>query len=196
MVKKFLDTREAGPLGIPPKLAAYILQLNEASNLHRRHHSITVCAKKLQESYPKLSISACTSRIYDAINYLNNECSVTSEAWMLYYADMLMKLFEVNLTAQNFREARVCLVKSCEYRINASAHAIDPDRIRFKPQIVSPDVELQRMGIKPGGLFASYKKALSLIGSLDTNETEKQRLIREVEKELNITDIPHEEFGK
>ncbi|GAB1358573.1 hypothetical protein MASR1M31_03510 [Porphyromonadaceae bacterium] len=194
IVESFLESRDAKRLGIPPKLASYILQINEASNLNRKYHSISECAKQLQKSYPELSIPTCKSRIYDAINYLNNGCSVTSEAWYLYYADMFIKLFEVNLVAHNFSEAHRCLSKSCEYRIKASASAIDPDRIKFKPQIISPDIELDRMGIKKNGLLSSYKKALEIIDNLDTNESERHRLISEVERELNIKEITHEEI--
>jgi hypothetical protein len=193
IIEQYLATREAEPLGIPPKLAAYILQITEASTLHKRHHSISECARILQQSFPELSLPTCKSRIYDAINWLYRDSSVTAESWYLYYADMFMKLFEVNLTAHNFREARTCLQKSCDYRIRASANAIDPDRIRFKPQIISPDIELERMGIKRAGLLLSYKKALSIIDNIDATDAEKQRLVDEVERELNIKDIPHEE---
>jgi hypothetical protein len=194
IVKGFFESKDPEQFGIPQKLADYILQIKEASNLHRTNHSITECAKKLQQNYPELSIHTCKSRIYDAINYLNSDCSVTSEAWYLHYADMLMKLFEVNLVAHNFREARTCLLKSCEYRIKASANAIDPDRIKFKPQIVSPDIELERMGVKKKGLLDSYRKAIDIVGNLDTNDTEKKRLIEEIERELNIEDTEHEEI--
>ncbi len=194
-VEQFLATREPEPLGIPQKLAEYILQINDAANLNKKHHSISECAKKLQQSYPELSIPTCKSRIYDAINYLNQDCNVTSEAWYLYYADMFMKLFEVNLVAHNLREARACLQKSHEYRIKASANAIDPERIKFKHQLVSSDMELDRMGIKKNGLLDSYRKAMSIIDNLDTTDLEKKRLIDEVEKELNITDVNHEEVG-
>jgi len=193
-VEQFLASRDAEPLGIPPKLAEYILQINEASNLNKKHHSISECAKKLKQSFPELSIHTCKSRIYDAINYLNQDCTVTSEAWYLYYADMFMKLFEVNLVGHNFREARTCLQKSCEYRIKASANAIDPERLKFKHQIVSPDLELDRMGVKKQGILGAYKKALSIIDNLDATDMEKQRIVDEVERELNITDIPHEEI--
>ncbi|MCL1942554.1 MAG: hypothetical protein FWF54_03270 [Candidatus Azobacteroides sp.] len=195
IVERFLETRDPVPFGIPKPLADYILQLNEASNLHRRYHSISECAKKLQQVYPNLSVHTCKSRIYDAINYLNVDCTVTSEAWYLYYADMFMKLFEVNLVGHNFHEARVCLMKSCEYRIKASANAIDPERIKFKHQIVSAEMELERMGIKKKGLLSSFRQAISIIDGIDTNEIEKQRLIDEVQKELNITDTDHEEIG-
>lgn len=194
IVERFLEVRDPELLGIPPKLGDYILQINEASNLHRTNHSITECAKKLQKSYPELSIHTCKSRIYDAINYLNSECTVTSEAWYLYYADMFMKLFEVNLVGHNFREARTCLQKSCEYRIKASANAIDPERIQFKHQIVSPDIEIERMGIKKNGILEAYRKAMGIISKQDATDKEKQRQIDEVMQELNIKDADYEEI--
>jgi hypothetical protein len=171
IVEQFLESRDSESLGIPQKLADYILQIDEASNLNKKYHSISECAKKLRNFFPELSIHTCKSRIYDAINYLNQDCTVTAEAWYLYYADMFMKLFEVNLVAHNFREARTCLQKSCEYRIRASANAIDPERIRFKHQIVSADMELARMGVKKQGVLNAYKKALSIIDNIDANGT-------------------------
>jgi hypothetical protein len=193
-VEQFLATREPEPLGIPPQLAAYILQITEAAKLNKTRHSISECARSLRQSFPELSIHTCRSRIYDAINYLNRDCTVAAEAWYLYYADMFMKLFEVNLVAHNFREARTCLQKSCDYRVRASANAIDPERTRFKHQIVSPDIPLERMGIKPAGLLGSYKKALAIIENIDAPDSEKQRLVDEVERELNISDATHEEI--
>ena len=195
IVERFLEVRDPEPLGIPQALADYILQINEASNLHRTNTSISECAKKLQKSYPNLSIHTCRSRIYDSITYLNSDCTVTSEAWDLYYADMLMKMWEVNIVAHNFREARACLVKSREYRINASASAIDPERTKFKPQIVSPDIELERMGVKRKGLLEARRRALDIISKQDFSESEKSRLLEEVDRELNIEDTDHEEIS-
>jgi hypothetical protein len=194
IVERFLESRDPELFNIPKKLADYILQLNDAAILHKRYHSISECAKQLQERYPELSIHTSKSRIYDAINYLNDECSVTAESWLLYYADMFMKMFEVNLVAHNFREARICLKSACEYRIRASANAIDPDRIKFKPQIVSPDIELERMGVKKSGLLGAYRKALDIISRQDATDKEKQRQIDEVIQELNIKDIDYEEI--
>jgi hypothetical protein len=106
---------------------------------------------------------------------------------------MFMKLFEVNLIGHNFRGAFTCLMKSCEYRIKASANAIDPDRLKFKPQIVSPDIELERMGVKRKGLLEARKRALEIISKQDFPDSEKTRLLEEVDRELNIEDTDHEE---
>ena len=189
VVERFLEVRDAKKTGIPPALADYILQVNEASNLFRRYAPVSDCAKRLQKSYTHLSISACKTRIYDAINYFNSDCSVTSEAWNLYYADQMMKLWEVDMVAHDFKEARTCLERARDYRIAASANTINPDRIKFKPQIVSADMQLERMGVSKKGVLSAYEQALSLIESFDISGNDKGRLKGEVEMELNITDI-------
>ena len=72
-------------------------------------------------------------------------------------------------------------------------NAINPDLKKFKQQLVSPDLEITRMGIKKQGLLGAYKKAIDIIKGRDIPETEKQRLIGEVERELNIEDA---EYGQ
>ncbi len=192
IVERFLETRDAKRTGIAPVLADYILQVNEASNLFRRYRSVTECARRLQKSYPALSISTCKSRIYDSINYFNSDCTVTSDAWNLYFADQMMKLSEVNLVAHDLKEARVCFEKARAYRIAASANAINPDRVKFKPQIVSADMELQRMGIKRKGILEAYSQGLKIINDRDVSQNDKDRLKKELSVELGISDIEHE----
>jgi hypothetical protein len=192
IVHRFLDTRDAGACGIAPALADYILQVNFASNLNKKYSSITECARKLQQEYPLLSIHTCRQRVYDAINYFNCDCNVTSEAWNNYFADQMLLLRDVNLVAHNFKEARLCMQSARQYRIEASATVIDPRLKQFKPQLVSPDVELERMGIKRDGLLSAYRKALSIIDKRDIPDTEKSRLVRELENELNISDAKTE----
>lgn len=186
IVERFLEIRDSEKCGIPQELANYILQINDASNLFRRYQSITECAKRLQKLYPEFSIHTCKKRIYDAINYFNSDCSVTSEAWNLYFADQMMKLSEINLVAHDLKEARVCFEKAREYRIAASTNAIDPDRVKFKYQLVSADMELDRMGIKKNGILTAYEKAVKIINTRDISESDKQRLRRESMMELNL----------
>ena len=193
IVERFLQTRNAESCGIPAKLADYILQINYAANLHKKNSSINDCARKLQKEYPGLSMSTCRQRVYDAINYLNTDCTVTAEAWNLYFADEMMKLRDINLISHNFKEARFCMQESRKYRIAASESAINPDLKKFKQQLVSPDLEIARMGIKKQGLLGAYKKAIDIIKGRDIPESEKQRLIGEVERELNIEDA---EYGQ
>jgi hypothetical protein len=192
-IEQFLVSRDPKSLDIPPKLAEYILQINAASNLLKEHKYISECAKQLQELYPKLSIPTCKSRIYDSIKYFNHASNVTSDEWNRYFADQMMELYQKNMDGGDFREARLCLEKALEYNLAASAGAINPDRIKFKPQIVSPDIELERMGVKKKGLMNAYFKGAEIINSSDANETEKLRLFGELKQELNVQDIDYEE---
>lgn len=192
VVQRFLDVRDAKACGIAPALADYILQVNFASNLHKKYASITECAKKLQQEYRDLSIHTCRQRIYDAINYFNCDCNVTSEAWNNYFADQMMSLRDVNLVAHNFKEARLCMQEARKYRNEASSNIIDPRLKEFKPQIVSPDLEIQRMGVKGQGLLKAYDKAKEIIMKRDIPESEKKRLVDEVGRELNISEAEYE----
>lgn len=192
VVQRFLEVRDAKSCGIAPALADYILQVNFASNLHKKYASITECARKLQQEYPDLSIHTCRQRIYDAVNYFNCDCNVTSEAWNNYFADQMMLLRDVNLIAHNFKEARLCMQEARKYRIEASSNIIDPRLKEFKPQIVSPDLEIQRMGVKGQGLLKAYNQAKEIIMKRDIPESEKKRLVEEVERELNISEAEYE----
>ena len=80
-----------------------------------------------------------------------------------------------------------------KYRIEASSNIIDPRLKEFKQQLVSPDLEIERMGVKKQGLLKAYEKAKEIINSRDIPEHEKRRLIEEVERELNVQDIEYEE---
>lgn len=194
IVERFLEIRDSAKVGIPEKVGRYILQVNEAANLNRRYTSISECARKLQKVYPELSIRTCKERIYDAITYFNSDCSVTAESWNLYFADRMMKLSEINMQLDNLPEARICTERARKYRIEASSGAVDPNLRKFKHQIVSADMELERMGFKRKGLLESYRQAVTIISKLDTNDAEKKRLLSETEREFNISEADYEDY--
>ena len=194
VVDRFLAIRDHRKAGIPEALAAYILQVNAAHNLYARYRSVTECAQHLRLSYPSLSLPTCKARVYDAINFFNSDCTVTAAAWDNYFADQLMKVAEVALIAHKFSEVRRCFDLANTYRRRASENAIDPRRIEFKPQIVSADMKLQRMGVTdPKGILAAYSEAKKIIASRDISPTEKDRLLSELQAELDIDDTDHEE---
>jgi hypothetical protein len=192
IVQRFLEIRDPEKCGIPLKMADYILQINEAANLFKKNSSINICAQQLQKSYKNLSVSTCRQRVFDAINYLHADCSVTAESWNLYFSDEMMKLRDINMVSNNFREARICMERARTYRIDASSHAINPALLKFKQQIVSPDFELERMGIKKKGLLGAFKQGMKIINSRDIKDSDKQRLMTEMKRELDITDVDYE----
>lgn len=193
ILESYLNTRDAEKSGVPKALAVYIDQINFASNLIKKYPSVLSCAKKLRLEFPELSISTCRSRVNDAINFLNTDCTVTAESWNMYFADEMMKLRDVALVAHKFGEARKCMENAHRYRISAAAATINPEATKFKPQIVSPDLKIERMGLDNGGLLKAHNKAMDIISKLDCSEAEKDRLRKEVESECNIQDVDYEE---
>lgn len=195
-VSSFLESRDAKKYGIPPALGKYILELNEASNLFKRYRSVAECSKQLQKLNPELSLSTCRQRVCDAISFFNTNSSITNEAWCNYFADEMMKLADINLLAHNFPEVRRCFERAKEYRQEASANVVDRDLIQFKPQLVSADFKLERMGdlYKGKGILNAWSDIKEIIGKdIDATQSEKERLLDEAARELGIVDTEFEE---
>lgn len=188
IIQAFLKSQDAKKCGVPPALAEYILQINAAYNLNKRYRSINDCANQLRVKYPELSLPTCKSRVYDAIQFFNADCDVTTNAWYGVFADRMANLFEVNLIAQDRKEARICSERELEYRVAASQNRVDPRLIQFKPQIVSADMQLDRMGITQKGILGAWEKGKSIIISRDVAIHEKKRVVTEFARELNVKD--------
>ncbi len=194
VVQTFLEHRDSRKAGIKEALANYIVQINDAFNLNKKYRNVSECARRLRLIHPELSMPTCKSRVYDAIEFFNADCTVTANAWNSYYADIMKNLADINLVAQDLKEARRCFERAREFDLAASANRIDPRRIQFKHQIVSADLQLDRMGIQPKGILQAYKEALDIIKNRDIPQAEKERLKGEVQRELNIEDSDYEEI--
>lgn len=192
IIEGFLSDRDPKKFGIAPDLAAYIVELDDATKIHRTKAIIIEAAKELRIKHPHLSLSTAKQRIYDSIKYLHSGNSVTADEWNMYFADEMMKLRDLNLLKMDFKEARIVMEKARDYRIAAAQNIINPDRIKFKPLIVSPDVQLDRMGIKSNGLLSDYARLKKIIDGRDISADEKARLHNELDRELNIQDTDYE----
>lgn len=188
VIQAFLKSQDAKKCGVPPALAEYILQINSAYNLHKRYRSINECANQLRLKYPELSLPTCKSRVYDAISFFNADCDVPASAWYNIFADRMANLFEVNLVAQDRKEARICTERELQYRVTASENRVDPRLIQFKHQIVSADMQLDRMGVTPKGVLGAWEKAKAIIKSREISSHEQKRVMIETARELNIKD--------
>lgn len=193
-IENFLSHRNAKKAGIPEALANYIIELNDAYNLNKKYRSVSECSKQMRIKYPYLSISTCKSRIYDAINFFNADCSVTASAWNNYFADRMELLADVCLTAHKFEQVDRCWTKAREWRIEASANVINPELTRYKPILASADLNIKRMtGSMPNGLLGAWEEIQSIVSKIDTSPTERERLLEEAKRELNIEDTEYEE---
>lgn len=191
VVQGFLESKDAKTSGIKPALAEYILQINDAYNLNRKYRNVSECARQLRIQHPELkTMPAAKSRVYDAIEFFNADCTVTAPAWNSYYADVMKNLADVNLTAQDLKEARRCFERAREYDLAASANRIDPRLIQFKHQIVSADMQLERMGVTPRGILKAFEEAKLILKKdiKNISSAEQKRVLIEAARELNIKD--------
>ena len=186
-VQEFLASKRTD--GIPPELAAYITELNDAANLLKEYPDVAGCAHELMKLHPHISLTAARNRVCDSISYFNTGCTVTADEWNLYFADAMMELYKEARKDKDIKEARLCLERAREFRVAAASQAVNPNLIKYKEQLISPDVELDRMGVKKSGMFAAYRRAMEIIEARDASATDKERLKRELSTELGVEDV-------
>lgn len=192
-VQAYLASKDNTACGISENMAAYISQINDAALLLKDHPNIGNCAAELIKMHPELSLSTARLRVSDSIAYFNADFSVTAEAWNLYFADRIMDLFQEAMKQGDIKEARLCLERARDYRLAAASTTVNPDLIKHKEQLISPDVELERMGIKRSGLLGSYQKIMKIIDNIDASASDKERLKGEASLELGVKDITADE---
>jgi len=200
---------------LPPKLQEYILQLSRAAEIHETQPNITKAAKEIQTEYPELSIHTCRQRIYDAIQLFHINNTVSEEAWCNYYADRMEELANIALgklgnkvkelleqtidiseieqviekiTEINITEARRCTERAMTYRIQASRRNIDPDLLKPKDTVISPDITPERLGLENKNLKQLWAESREFISGIDIPETEKNKIYKEIDEVTGISD--------
>lgn len=85
-------------------------------------------------------------------------------------------------------------IAECSKQMPYLSLPIDPERIRFKPQIVSANIQLKRMMDSTStDLLSAWNEIQSIVGKQEISQTDKERLLGEAKRELNIEDIEYEE---
>lgn len=175
-------------LNVSPDVVMYILQLDDASKLFKGN--VTQAAKKLQEKYGSLTVRTAKERVYDAIKYLHaGENALPSKYWYSYYADKYESIAALYAIKPALAKHSLSALKEAERcRIKASENEVPYELLKTKVQLVSPDVDIERLAINGQNISQSWKQGLQLINDLDISETDKARLIKEFENELGIQD--------
>jgi hypothetical protein len=152
--------------------------------------NISRCARRLQESFPNddLAVSTARSRIYDAINIFHLNNSVRNQAWDNYYADKIDDLARLSIAEGKYKEALGCFIKSHQLRTNKDEDAFDPETLKVKPMLVSPDVKAERMGLKEYNMKKMWQEGINMIEKMPIEKEEKEKLQQELSSTLGITD--------
>lgn len=197
ILQDFRETGESMALG--DDLKTYIMQLDRAVEIRTQEHEHNIMrgAKRLQESFPDISLSTAKNRIYDAINYFHLNSTVKAEAWSNYYADRMEDLARLSIAANNITEARRCIERSKEFRLEASNLAIDPNEIKPHTFLVSPEVNPALLGLEEFNLGKLWTNTEKFIKDLPIDQRDKQTALSDAAMALNRTeDIDYEDVNE
>jgi hypothetical protein len=197
ILQDFRKTGESMALG--DDLKQYILQLDRAVEIRTQEHEHNIMrgAKRLRESFPEISLSTAKNRIYDAINYFHLNSTVKAEAWSNYYADRMEDLARLSIAANNITEARRCIERSKEFRLEASNLAIDPNEIKPHTFLISPEVNPSLLGLEEFNLGQLWTNTEKFIRDLPIDQRDKQTALSDAALALNRTeDIDYEDVNE
>ena len=170
--------------GLNAEEVSYLLQLDRAATLLQQgESSMLEIARQLQRENPKMSLRTCRRRVDDAVKYLYTNSSATAQNWNEFYAEKMERLALGAENAGDLKTAAMCYQRARDYRIEAAVEKVDPERVKFKPMIVSPDVMPERLGLNKGKTRDLLQAAEQFIKRTDLPEKEKERLMRETEME-------------
>jgi hypothetical protein len=182
---------------IPEHLQKYIMQLDRVAEIRNVEmvHNVTATARRLMESFPDMSLTTAKLRIDDAINYFHLNSTVKAEAWNNYYADRLEDLAQYAMKSDNITEARRCIEKAHQYRIEAANNSINPEDFKPVIQLLSPDVDAKRLGFKEDfNLRVLWTDTQKFINALPIDERDKQRALDDAGVAIGIEDIDYEDI--
>lgn len=193
IVRDFLLTGQSN--AISTDLQRYILHVNRVIEIHNVDGNISRCARKLQESFPddKLNVHTARARVYDAINIFHLNNTVRNQAWDNYYADKIDDLAKIAIAEGKYKEALACFSKARELRTNKDEAAFTPEQLAMKPQLLSPDIKLDRLNIKPFNKKKLWAEGLDFIDKMPLEREEKEKLQKEFEDTIGVTDAEIEE---
>lgn len=179
-----------------PEIAQYILQISRAYEIFNGPESdgtIMSAAIQLQKEFPQISIRTARRRISESISYVHSQTDTCPEEWLEFYADKMDKLGHLCEKNGELEAARRSYEIACEYRTKAAAGRVDPERIKFKRMLVSPDVQAARLGLGGAGMRELIARGKQLIEESGLSNKDKERVLSELEMEAGIEDITYEE---
>ena len=174
----------------------YAYQVKRAYELFTGPESdgtITGAAEQLQKEFPTISLRTARRRVSDGINLIHSEMDTTAETWYELYADKMDRLGKLCEQNGELEAARRSYEIALEYHVKAAAGRVDPERIKFKRMLVSPDVQGERLGLGGTGMRELIRKSKQLIELSGLSQKEKERVLADLELEASIEDVNYEE---
>lgn len=178
-IQSFLQNRKSAT--IPQPLQTYILQLDTVARIiHNNRISVRAAIIQLRREWPDLTVAQARGIYYDGLMYFYHDDQASASMWDQVYAD---KLDDIALLAlKSGKEAtalrateiahklRTTVREALEYQWKGPTYLIN---INVKPE----DLGYQTQKLADIARRAEDRKFAEMIGSLETTEAEKARLL-------------------
>lgn len=184
--KALIDFRKRGESKlIPVELQEYILQLDKVIQIKKgyKFHNVTRIAEKLMIDYPELNVHTAKKRVYDALTFFHVHDAVSNEVWYDIYAEKMEDIGQHCLDIDKPEAAIKAFALALEYRTKENLQ-INAEDLKPITYIISNNITAKELGFESKSLKAIRQKDLDghyvkLINSLDIEESDRQRLMRD-----------------
>lgn len=178
-IQAFLKTRRS--VIIPQSLQTYLLQLDTVARIiHTNRISVRAAVIQLRREWPDLTMAQARGIYHDGLEYFYHDDQASAAMWDQVYADkfddiglLALKSGKENTAlraAELAHKLRTTVRESQEYQWKAPVYLIN---INVKPE----DLGYKSQKLADIARRAEDRKFAEMIGSLETTEAEKARLL-------------------
>ena len=178
-IQSFLQTRKSAC--IPQSLQTYILQLDSVARIiHSNRISVRAAIIQLRREWPDLTMAQARGIYYDGLMYFYHDDQASAAMWDQVYAD---KLDDIALLAlKSGKESTALRATEIAHKLRTTVREAQEYQWKAPVYLININVKPEDLGFRTQKLAdiarrAEDRKFAEMIGSLETTDAEKARLL-------------------
>lgn len=178
-VRSFLQTRKSAV--ISPNLQTYILQLDTVARiLHTNRLSVKAAILQIRREWPELTVAQARGIYYDGLEFFYHDDQASASMWDKVYADFFDDLSRLSIASG--KEATALRAAELAHKLRTTVREAQEYQWRAPVYLININVKPEDLGYESQKLAdiarrAEDRKFAEMIGSLETTEAEKARLL-------------------
>lgn len=178
-VRSFLQTRKSAV--ISPNLQTYILQLDTVARiLHTNRLSVKAAILQIRREWPELTVAQARGIYYDGLEFFYHDDQASASMWDKVYADFFDDLSRLSIASG--KEATALRAAELAHKLRTTVREAQEYQWRAPVYLININVKPEDLGYESQRLAdiarrAEDRKFAEMIGSLETTEAEKARLL-------------------
>ena len=178
-VRSFLQTRKSAV--ISANLQTYILQLDTVARiLHTNRLSVKAAILQIRREWPELTVAQARGIYYDGLEFFYHDDQASASMWDKVYADFFDDLSRLSIASG--KEATALRAAELAHKLRTTVREAQEYQWRAPVYLININVKPEDLGYESQKLAdiarrAEDRKFADMIGSLETTEAEKARLL-------------------